>query len=137
MKKHMSIIFAIVFFVLMIICTILARPIHDSRLPNVNVEKVRQRPFTISLNLEDGTQVTTSQGKLAIPIDIVREGSVYLLQERKHYNEMESYVELVYIELGQIEGDYVEVKEGLSSNDKIIIESERKLRSGERVLVSN
>ncbi len=135
MKRHISIIFGLVFFLFILACTILSRPIHDSRLPKVSVEKVRQIDFTITFTLEDGTEVATKQKKLAIPLDMVHEGTVYVLREREHYNEIEAYAELVYVDLGQMEGENVEVIKGLSSGDKLIVDSDRPLKAGQAVLV--
>lgn len=135
MKKHISIVFGLVFFLFIIACTIFSRMIHDSRLPKVSIQSVKHREFSISYNLEDGTEVTTKQRKLAIPMDIVHEGAVYVLREREHYDETETYVELVYVEIGQIEGEFVEVKNGLSSNDKLIVDSDRPFEVGQAVLV--
>ena len=137
MKKHVSIITGLVFLLFMLACTIFSRTIHDSSLVKVTTTNVRPIDFTISFDLEDGTNIITSQKKLAIPIDIVHEGAVYVIRERERYNEVETYVELVYVELGQIEGEYVEVKQGLSGNDKIIIESNGQIETGQTVLVSS
>lgn len=68
-------------------------------------------------------------------MDIVHEGAVYVLREREHYDETETYVELVYVEIGQIEGEFVEVKNGLRSNDKLIVDSDRPFEVGQAVLV--
>lgn len=137
MKKHVSIIFGIVFLLFMLVCTIFSRPIHDSRLAKVIIEKIRPIDFTVCFYLEDGTKITTSQKKLAIPIDTVHEGAVYVIRERERYNEIETYVELVYVKLGQIEGECVEVKQGLNGNDMIIIESDGPIKTGQTVLISS
>ncbi len=135
MKRHISIIFGLVFFLFIIACTFLSRTIHDSRLPKVTIGNVKQMDFSILFTLDNGTEVTTKQRKLAIPIDLAQEGAVYVLREREHYNEPEAYAELVYVALGQIEGDYVEVKQGLSRSDRLIVNSDRPLQTGQAVLV--
>jgi hypothetical protein len=136
MRKRISVIACLLFFAFMLLCTLFARPMHDYYLPKVMVQKVTKENFKFKDYLEDGTEIITNRLLLAVPLNIIENEMVYVIREREHYNEMETYVALIPIKLGVKQGTYTEVLDGINSSDKILIFSDRPVNDGQAVIVN-
>lgn len=69
-----------------------------------------------------------------IPTKAAAEGSVLILQQRPGYFGNEYIAKLVSVQTGDTSGNWIEFTGGLNAGDIVIIEADRDLRDGDRVL---
>lgn len=80
------------------------------------------------------TPLQTGASAYLIPTKAAAEGSVLILQQRQGYFGNEYTAKLVSVQTGDTSGDWIEITGGLNAGDIVIIEADRDLRDGDRVM---
>lgn len=97
-----------------------------------------QLPWMDGQNLIGQSRVTldsvSTKSAYLIPTKAAAEGSVLILQQRQGYFGNEYTAKLVSVQTGDTSGDWIEITGGLNAGDIVIIESDRDLRDGDRVM---
>ena len=133
MKKILVIITA-VFFAAMLALTFSARPIHNSKLPHVSVQRVQEAYFPYEYTAEDGETLTHRRQNLAVTKEQYERG-VYVLYSAEKNGEQRDFVRLAEIIAGTEYDGCVDVVSGLAHNDRIVVSSDREMQDGEVVLI--
>ncbi len=133
MKIKILIIITAVFFAVMLALTFTSRGIHESGLPHVKAGRLAEADFPIEFTDENGNTLTGFRQAPAVTKEQLEQG-VYVLYTAEKNGEVRDFVQRAEIVPG-IECDgYIEVLGGVSSYDKIVVESDREFTDGEVVV---
>ncbi len=111
-------------------------PVADVRTRTVNVEVlIENKDFFIKPGMYCKAKIMVGERKsFVIPLDAIvklpASGNYYCFRVK------DNTAEKVYIKIGKITGNYVEVKEGLEKDDIVIITSQGILDTGKKVRIS-
>ena len=133
-KKAADIIFA-VFFTVMLLLTMFAEDLYRLTLPKVAVEEVTRRAFPAEVTGKDGRVYETWRTVPAIPTEALLGDygdMVYAVNETENGLILVEYV----ISTGEEAEGFVEVKSGILTKTKVVVGSDREIRSGQQVLVT-
>jgi len=97
-----------------------------------------QLPWMDGQDLIGQSRVTlnsvSTKSAYIIPKKAISEGGVFVLKQRPGYFGNEHYAALVSVQTGDESGDWIEITGGLAAGDIVVIESDRELRDGDRVM---
>lgn len=137
MRKILNAIFTFVFFSLMLILTVLARDIHNSRIPNVTAKRLTQEDFEFKSIFINGEEIISQHKRLAIPKNIVDRDEVYVIRRIYINGEERDAARLVFPQIGTENEEFYEVTGGIDRRDIVIYESNKKLKDGDEVYITN
>ncbi|MDR1669367.1 MAG: hypothetical protein LBR76_05365 [Oscillospiraceae bacterium] len=114
------------FFGIIAILTVFARPIHISTLPHVTASRVTRELFS-----DNYTR------KPAVPKDLLDNGGVFIVERRPFNGEMRDFARRLTVTLGEENETHFEIKEGITGNEILITGSDREVNDGSEVLIVN
>ncbi len=133
-KKAADIIFA-VFFTVMLLLTMFAEDLYRLTLPKVSVEEVTRRAFPATVTGPDGKTYETWRTVPSISKEVLRgemSDVVYAVNETEDGLFLVEYV----ISTGEEVDGFVEVKSGILTKTKVVVGSDREIRGGQQVLIT-
>ncbi len=139
MKTKILIIITAVFFAAMLVLTFTSRSVHEAGLPHVKAGRRAEFQFPFEFTDENGNTLTGSRQAPAVTREQLERG-VYVLYTAEKNGETRDFVQRAEIVCGAEYGGYIEVLSGVTSYDKIIVESDRDISGGsaaEVKLISN
>lgn len=129
MKKVANVMLA-VFFTILLLLTIFAEDLYCLTLPKVVTEKTVRKAFPVEATGLDGQTVMAQRMALAIPEEALDGNEVYVVTEGEEYFVLTKK----QIEIGETLDGFVEVTKGLFGKAEVVIESDRELWDGCRVV---
>lgn len=120
-----------VFFTIMLLFTLFAKDLYYLTLPKVTTMTSIRKVFPYEMEGMDGSIITVERPGVAIPSNMAKGDSVYVLTE----TEQGAYVTKRKIQTGKSAGEWTEITEGLSGRTKVVMGSDRELKDGARVVI--
>lgn len=133
MKTKILIIITAVFFAIMLVLTFSSRSIHEAGLPHVKAGRLAEAEFPIEFMDENGDVMTGFRQSPAVTKEQLEHG-VYVLYTAGKNGEVRDFVRRAEIVPGAECDGYIEVLGGVTSYDKIVLESDRDIADGEVVV---
>lgn len=133
MKTKILIIITAVFFAVMLVLTFSSRSIHEAGLPHVKAGRLSEAEFPIEFTDENGELMTGTRQSPAVTKEQLEQG-VYILYTAEKNGEVRDFVRRAEIVPGAECDGYIEVLGGVTSYDKIVLESDRDITDGEVVV---
>lgn len=133
-KKAADIIFA-VFFTVMLLLTMFAEDLYRLTLPKVAVEEVTRRAFPATVTGPDGKIYEMWKTVPSVSKEVLRGEMgdvVYAVNETEDGLFLVEYV----ISTGEEADGFVEVKSGILTKTKVVVGSDREIRGGQQMLVT-
>lgn len=127
-------ILSLLFYGTMLLLTLFAKDIHNTRLPQITAERPGKQKFTYSFTFEDYT--TTRTGSYtALPKAMVDSGQVFTLKSVVEDDFTYYYAEQVSVIIDETKSnpDYYAISEGLDSRDIVIMTGYETLSDGNEV----
>ncbi len=124
----------VLFFTAMLVLTVTAREIHNRSIPHVTVDNPARTAFTFTYTDEEGNIGETSQKRLSIPKELAGQ-PVFVVYEGMKNGEVRTFVQQVFVETGVESEAFIEVVNGLSSKDKVVVTADGPLWDGAEVYV--
>lgn len=134
MKTKILVIITAVFFAVMLALTFSARSIHEAGLPHVKAGRLGEAMFPFEFTDENGEVVTGIRQALAVSAEQMEQG-VYVLYTAEKNGEVRDFVRRAKIVCGAENDGYFEVFGGVSSFEKIVVDSDRTIADGEVVVI--
>ncbi len=134
-KKAADILFA-VFFTVMLLLTLFAEDLYRLTLPKVAVEEVTRRAFPATVTGPDGKSYETWKTVPSVSKEVLRgemSDVVYAVNETEDGLFLVEYV----ISTGEEADGFVEVKSGILAKTKVVAGSDREMRGGQQVLITD
>lgn len=133
MKTKILLIITAVFFAVMLALTFSSRSIHEAGLPHVKAGRLAEAEFPIEFTDENGELMTGTRQAPAVTKEQLEHG-VYILYTAEKNGEVRDFVQRAEIVPGAECDGYIEVLGGVTSYDKIVLESDRDITDGEVVV---
>lgn len=127
---------SLLFYGAMLLLTLLAKDIHNARLPQVTAERPGKQKFTYTFTSEDYTDTRTGS-HTALPKDMVDSGKVFSLKSVVKDDFTYYYAELVsvLVDTSKENPDYYAISDGLDNRDMVIMTGYDTLSDGEEVFL--
>lgn len=127
MNKAMYIISAL-FWSGMVVLSLSARAIHNSRLPHAEVLTAAKQDFTCTFADENGNILSAARRAVGIPKSLT-DNEIYVIIQKEVYGETRNYACCTEVMMydGYYSEEYNAVMYGLSAGDKLIISADRPL----------
>lgn len=116
----------------MTILTVFTPAVHEKMIPHVRVEKLTRETFPF--DYVNGETRSSMQQKIALNEKYANK-QIFLLYEAEKNGTQRYFVREVSIELGDFYNGYYEVKSGLITSDRIVIETNKELFDGAEVFI--
>ena len=133
MKTKILIIITALFFAIMLALTFTARSVHEAGLPHVKAGRLAEFQFPFEFTDENGNVMTGSRQAPVVTREQLERG-VYVLYTAEKNGEVRDFVQRAEIVPGAECDGYIEVLGGVTSYDKIVLESDRDITDGEVVV---
>lgn len=134
--KKAADILALSFLTVMVLLTLFAEDFYRRTLPKVTAVQVEKKDFPLAITMEDGTKVTVTTSKKAIPECALFGDEVWALMQADDEGK-EYVVERVSVRTGERADGYVEIVEGLPQRQLLYLGSDRPITPGQRVMLVN
>ena len=124
MKTKIPLIITAVFFAVMLVLTFSSRSIHEAGLPHVKAGRLAEFQFPFEFTDENGNVMTGSRQAPVVTREQLERG-VYVLYTAEKNGETRDFAQRAEIVCGAEYDGYIEVLSGVTSYDKIVVESDR------------
>lgn len=129
MKTKILIIITALFFAIMLALTFTARSVHEAGLPHVKAGRLAEFQFPFEFTDENGNVMTGSRQAPVVTREQLERG-VYVLYTAEKNGETRDFAQRAEIVCGAEYDGYIEVLSGVTSYDKIVVESDRDIAGG-------
>lgn len=127
-KKAVILTFSALFYVAMLLLAVFAKKIHTAALPTVRIAYLEQKMFLLG---EEREYLP------ALPEELHGRLLYYVSEEEKNGEIRYVARKLENVQLGEKNGTYYPVQDGISSFVTLIVESDEALEEGKEVFVEN
>lgn len=127
-KKAVILTFSGLFYVAMLLLAVFAKKMHTAALPTVRIAYLEQKMFLLG---EEREYLP------ALPEELYGRLLYYVSEEEKNGEIRYVARKLENVQLGEKNGTYYPVQDGISSFVTLIVESDEALEEGKEVFVEN
>lgn len=137
-SKIIPIVLCALFYCSMILLTLFSRRIYNNSLPNVKVERLPKKVFSVVFDYTSmGYGYTEGERRsMAIPKEIYDLGKIFIVETGMKNGEERTFVRLLnQVTIGFDDEDNYEVLEGISEKAFVVVNGYEKLNDGDEVYV--
>lgn len=132
------VLLSVFFYGVMVILTLLAKDIHDARLPQVTAGRLTKQSFSYTVTLEDGSTAERTGKSTAIPKELVDSGKIFTIRTVTE-NDITFYYAVqvsVSIDSTKNNDDYYAITTPGLQNEMFILTGYEELENGDEVFLA-